>query len=293
MKTGVKHVDFLKVSGAGNDFILIDNISRSFDIDWVAFAKVGCSRPFGIGSDGLLILEPSPSVDFLMRYYNADGSFGGMCGNGGRCVARYAFERGIAGRHVRFEALDHVYEASVGSDGVTLKMKDAVVADAMVKFNDGRNNTLAGWPVDSGSPHVVIRPDDLKPLDVEQWGRLIRNDPSLSPQGTNVDFYIQLGERVISLRTYERGVEAETMACGTGAVAAAVVSVVERGGQSPIAVSVKSGEILRVGFRQSGKLFTDVTLQGSAHLLFTGSLLFDRATGKILEVEVSRFETQR
>ena len=293
MMAGVRQIDFLKVSGAGNDFILIDNITRSLDIDWVVFARTVCSRPFGIGADGLLVIEPSPRVDFLMRYFNADGSSGGMCGNGGRCVARYAHERGFAKNRLKFEALDYVYEAFIDSDGVILRMKDAVVSDRRLKFSNKEGNVVEGLVVDSGSPHIVTRCNDLDLVDVAAWGELIRHDPVVGPEGTNVNFFAAQAPDGIGLRTYERGVEGETMACGTGAVAAAVVSALELELRSPVKVLVRSGETLIVDFVRSGRLFTDVTLKGSAHILFSGSVFFDESTGRLAEIAVKNFEHSR
>jgi len=293
MTAAVRQIPFLKVSGAGNDFILIDNINRSLDIDWVSFARASCSRPFGVGGDGLLVIEPSPKVDFRMSYFNADGSSGGMCGNGGRCVARYAHEKGISKKQLKFEALDYVYEAFVHDNDVTLRMKDARVSDRKLRFHDRTGNSVEGWPVDSGSPHIVILHDNLEDVDVSRWGKIIRHDAALEPLGTNVNFYTPQGNGRIGLRTYERGVEGETQACGTGAVAAAVVSAVDLGTVSPIAVGVRSGETVTVDFVPAGKMYTNVTLRGSAHLLFTGLVFFDEASGKLTDVRVTNHGTSQ
>jgi diaminopimelate epimerase len=277
----IRRIDFLKVSGAGNDFVLVDNHAGSIDLDWVAFARAVCSRPFGVGSDGLVVIEPSNRVDFLMKYFNPDGSHGGMCGNGGRCAARYARETGISGSQVRFEALGQMYEAVVNKESVSLSMPDVKDQRRELRFPDGSGRTMSGFFLDTGSPHVVVSFPALEEADVDHWGRLISHHALLKPEGANVDFFSTGNARAVALRTFERGVEAETMACGTGAVATAVNAAIRLGMAPPISVGVRSGEILTVNFALSGHGAERVTLEGSAHVLFTGAVQFDTSTGTL------------
>jgi diaminopimelate epimerase len=268
-------IRFTKASGAGNDFILVNNVAGEVRADYPRLARAACNRHFGVGGDGLLVLERSARADFAMLYYNADGSYGGMCGNGGRCVARFALLEGIAGSRQRFEALDHVYEAEVGENSVRLHMKDPVDFRTGLVFaasGDGKHGSF----IDTGSPHVVIFEPDPANVDVMKFGRAIRNDPMFLPGGTNVNFVRTGNGSTIEIRTYERGVESETLACGTGSVASALVSSEIHGLTSPVTVSVRSGESLRVHFRKKENSWTEVFLEGSAHMLFNGTILYDQ-----------------
>jgi len=276
-------VDFLKVSGAGNDFLLIDNLQSAWSIDWPPFARAVCSRPFGVGADGILVLEPADTASFRMRYFNADGSYGGMCGNGGRCVARYAVERGISEANVRFEACGRLYQGDVEGEVVTLHLPDVLAHPKAEPFQTQGNEFLQGWLIDTGSPHVVFRIDDIHNIDVMRIGRTVRNHPLAGPSGTNVNFYQIEGDRLL-LRTYERGVEAETLACGTGAVATALVSSVLDESTSPVRLQVRSGEDLYVEYIRTAAGFAGLTLKGSAHFLFPGTVLYDDKACRILSV---------
>ena len=264
---------FTKASGAGNDFVLINNFKGTYRLDFARLALAVCDRHFGIGADGLLVLERSTKADFLMRYYNADGSWGGMCGNGGRCIARFARKEGIAGAKQHFEALDHIYDAEVGESSVRLHMKDAArFRVETVAQTYGLKG--ASYFVDTGAPHAVVLEEALEVLDVHDLGRRIRIDPAFAPEGTNVNFIRRKDEHAIEARTYERGVEAETLACGTGSVASALVASEHFQMVSPVHVLVKSGEELLVHFRGQAGLWKDIYLEGSAHLVFSGTLVF-------------------
>ena len=266
-------ISFTKASGAGNDFVLVNTITEDPGIDFGRFAVAVCDRHFGVGADGLLLLGKSDRADFTMRYFNADGSSGGMCGNGGRCIARFALMEGVAGLNQRFEALDHIYDAEVGERSVRLHMKDPVDLRRGVVFTAGEKK-LNGTFIDTGAPHVVIFESDLERLDVMEFGRAIRRDPRFNPAGTNVNFVRIRNGSTVELRTYERGVESETLACGTGSVASALVSSDLYTLTSPVAVAVRSGETLFVHFKKTGDGWTDVFLEGSAHMLFKGRLLY-------------------
>jgi len=270
-------VEFTKMTGAGNDFVVIDNRSGKIK-GGSRLARVLCDRRWGIGADGLLLLEKSRKAAYRMMYYNADGSYGGMCGNGGRCIAWFAVKTEIAPARHRFEALDYVYDAEVRNKAVILKMKNprAFQFGKQIKLD---SRTLKVATVDTGSPHVVVEVGDvakkkdlLSTLDVVGLGREIRYHMAFEPAGTNVNFIEAAGGNSIRMRTYERGVEDETLACGTGSVASALVSSVLWKLKSPVTVVTRSGRKLRVSFERKGEDFGNVKLKGPAEVVFTGSV---------------------
>ena len=270
-------IEFVKCSGAGNDFVLVDNMDGALEVEQAALAVALCSRPFGVGADGLLVLERSQKADFAMKYYNADGSYGGMCGNGGRCAAMYAWRRGLAGTEMRFEALDFLYEAGIDGGAVRLHMKDPVDYIPLLWLDTSFGSVKASF-INTGSPHLIVRLPELEAVDVGGRGRELRFHERLGPAGANVNFVSVEDRSAIRLRTYERGVEGETLACGTGSVASAVVSTLLGVTDPPVKVSVRSGEALQVSFRKEGDRITNVTLQGSAHILFAGKAFYDLAS---------------
>jgi len=269
-------IRFTKATGLGNDFIIIDDRAEGIKTDRGELAAALCDRHFGIGADGLLILKKSVRADFLMEYYNADGSHGGMCGNGGRSLAMYAHTRGVAGGSMRFEALDHLYHAVVTGRGVRLRMKTPVDLRAEASIQVA-SSSIDGFFVDTGSPHLVTFCTELNDVDVEGVGRLLRHHETFQPQGTNVDFVKVVGENEIAIRTYERGVEAETLACGTGSVAAAFVAYLHRGVQPPVTVGVRSGEALVVEIGKNHGIW----LEGGVRILFDGECLYDLSSQEI------------
>ncbi|MGA2622619.1 MAG: diaminopimelate epimerase [Bacteroidota bacterium] len=279
---------FVKMTGAGNDFVLVDNRNARLLIDWTVFARAACDRRHGVGADGLLVIERSSRADFMMNYYNADGSYGGMCGNGGRCAARYVIEEANY-RSVRFEALGYIYRARELGDSISLRMKNPNLLLARMKLPFFKTKILFTW-IDTGAPHAVMFLEEVPPplrrrlaqSDINAIGRSIRSHRRFAPQGTNVDFIELIDDSTISMRTYERGVENETLACGTGAVASAVVSAQRFGLRPPIAVNTRSGEVLTVSFRLKGEKVSRVDLTGSARRLFSGRLKYDASIGKIL-----------
>ena len=262
------------MNGAGNDFVVIDN--RSLRISSrAAMARKLCDRHTGVGADGLLLLEPSARASYRMMYYNADGSYGGMCGNGGRCIAAFAVTLGASRRSHKFEALGHVYAAEVGKKGlVKLRMKDPQGMRIGLSLPYGKD-TLSVHAVDTGSPHAVVflRRGKLALVDVTGIGRWLREHSTFLPQGVNANFVEKIGVKSLRMRTYERGVEAETMACGTGSVASSVLAAVTLGLRSPVAVHTRSGDILRVHFKRDGAKFFDVVLLGPVAVSFTGEIL--------------------
>jgi diaminopimelate epimerase len=275
-------ISFTKASGAGNDFVLIDNMQGLLRVDYPALARAVCDRHFGVGADGLLVTEPSTTADFRMLYFNADGTYGGMCGNGGRCLARFAFELGIAGAVQHFEALGHVYDAVIGEDSVRLHMKDPEGFAAHPALQVA-GQTHDAWFLNTGAPHAVLTVADLDRIDVCTEGKAVREHPAFAPGGTNANFLVRDDAGGISLRTYERGVEDETLACGTGSVASALVASHLYGLPSPVRVRVRSGETLTVHFAGRAGTWRDVYLEGSARMLFRGTLAYDSESPMITQ----------
>ncbi len=266
---------FKKMSGAGNDFIVIDNRAGRIR-NGSHLARRLCDRHWGIGADGLILIEPSTKADYQMKYYNADGSYGGMCGNGGRCAALYCFSAGIANKSHTFEAVNHLYRAAVNQSSVALRMIEPtnLILDISLKTSFG---AIPAHFVNSGAPHVVVDTQRIKQhfqkLDdgpVLELGREIRYHQIFQPEGTNVNFIEILGTKSVRMRTYERGVEAETLACGTGAVATAIIASVKYGMNSPIYIHTKSKVTLKVAFKRNGKKFEEVILSGPAKVTFEG-----------------------
>jgi diaminopimelate epimerase len=273
-------IPFTKASGAGNDFVIVDNRDKFLPADLSTFARRICSRHFGVGADGLLILDNSSSAHFKMHYYNSDGSYGGMCGNGGRCLARYAFTNGITPRKMSFESLDFIYRAEVIDDLVSLSMKDPLGLRPLPTHPWGATISRAFY-IDTGSPHVVAFVAGVKDIAVASLGSRIRHDPLFAPSGTNVNFVEVMSNNSLRLRTYERGVEAETLACGTGTVAAGIVANQYFGTRFPVKVRVESGECLTVRATVVSGQVRFPELEGSAHILFSGKLLYDVKSNSI------------
>ena len=255
-------IPFYKFDGAGNDFVVVDNRRGEIALDTEEVARI-CHRRFGVGADGLMTLNAAPEgYDFEMVYYNSDGNIGSMCGNGGRCIAAFAHMLGLD-RRLHFRGYDGPHDAEVLAwDGhigiVRLGMRSVAVNEV--------RRVLDGWFVDTGSPHYVQRVSDLEHYDVVGEGRRLRMMAEVFPEGTNVDFIEDLPDCRLFVRTYERGVEDETWACGTGVTACAIVTgnhrLVTRGGD------------FRVDFTPTGTSYDNVQLTGPVSLNFTGTWTF-------------------
>ncbi|OGV65787.1 MAG: diaminopimelate epimerase [Lentisphaerae bacterium RIFOXYC12_FULL_60_16] len=262
-------LDFWKMHGASNDFILLDDRSMTFpsrDKEWIA--RIAARRT-GIGCEGIILIQPSTRADFRMRFFNPDGSEVEMCGNGARCVARLAYEIGAAPQQMTIDTVAGVLRAECNGNQVRLFMTTP---------RDWRLNhalEAAGTPltigfVNSGVPHAVAEIPDLAACDVARLGAAIRYHPDFKPAGTNANFVQITGPSTLNIRTYERGVEAETLACGTGIVASALVMARAGKVKAPVLVKAASGDVLTVDFKLSGDSATDVTLLGPAAHVFTG-----------------------
>lgn len=262
---------FHKFDGAGNDFILVDIRENDPCLITDDIARM-CHRRFGIGADGLMTLGVADGYDFEMRYYNSDGRLGSMCGNGGRCITAFAYILGIRPKTecYRFLGYDGPHDAQMlmwDADSrvglVRLGMRDVDVAD--IRRIRDEEQGLDGWFLDTGSPHFVQRVEDLEHYDVFGQGRRMRNLSQYFPQGTNVDYIETLDDGTLYVRTYERGVEDETWACGTGVTACAIVSGNGR-------IQTRGGDF-KVAFEPTGKTYGKVTLTGPVALNFTGTWL--------------------
>ncbi|HEY4272527.1 MAG TPA: diaminopimelate epimerase [Candidatus Udaeobacter sp.] len=275
---------FTKMNGAGNDFILIDNRAGEIDLDRSQIANL-CDRHRGVGADGVLLLEkPTNRADFRMRYFNADGGEAEMCGNGARCFARFANRVAGAQKTISFETPAGVISAELSGNLVTLRMTEPAdlrlevklpVEAAPRRFSRSQSATGASRLlhfIDSGVPHVVIPVPKIDDVDVQCEGAAIRHHKMFSPNGANVNFIEKRGPDKIAIRTYERGVENETLACGTGIVASALIFAATENATGPIHVIARGGDELQVGFETIDGSFRNVTLTGPAEFVFEGTI---------------------
>ena len=281
---------FWKFTGAGNDFVALDNRDGSIEPDpqaRAALIRSLCARGVGVGADGALILEPSQKADFRMRYYNSDGGEAETCGNGARCIARFANMLGAAGPACRFETQAGIYEAAVKPDAVCVSMSDAFGLELDVQLGRATlpADLLSGIPslrgagtvdfINTGVPHAVIRvenTDDLQNVPVVELGRAIRYHARFAPAGTNVNFIAPIASSHFAIRTYERGVEDETLACGTGSIASAIVACRRALAAPPVRLTTRSGVDLLVHLEPTERGATRVRLEGEARLVFKGEL---------------------
>ncbi len=256
---------FHKYQGTGNDFIIFDDRDQTFPVHPSLVARL-CHRRFGIGADGLMLLQNHPGYDFRMVYFNADGNPSTMCGNGGRCLVKFAQSLGLFESETTFLAVDGPHEAQVREGLVYLRMMDV----------DGVRREAGYDFLDTGSPHYVTFVDNVRETDVTGQGRRIRYNDQFAPGGgTNVNFVEVLGDNALFVRTYERGVEDETYSCGTGVTACALAASY-RHLASPVRIKTLGGD-LRVSFRQTGAgSFADVYLIGPAEKVFEGDVVVNQ-----------------
>ncbi len=254
--------DFSKYQGTGNDFVMIDDRSETFPRHNQALVARLCDRRFGIGADGLILLQNHPDFDFRMVYFNADGAEGSMCGNGGRCIVRFAHDLGLFTTHTRFMAVDGEHEATVADELISLRMSSVGQIDTNPEYSF----------TNTGSPHVVMFVDDLVNHDILGIGQQLRYSEAFAPTGTNVNFVQPEPDGTLFVRTYERGVEAETYSCGTGVTAAALVANRQSGIPSPIPIRTLGGN-LRVAFQSTQAGGYDlIDLIGPAEKVFKGTM---------------------
>jgi diaminopimelate epimerase len=265
-------IEFWKMSGSGNDFILIDNRDgRVKEEEMGRLVERACRRRISVGADGVIFVIPSDTYDFGWRFFNADGGEVEMCGNGGRCVSRFACLKRIAGTEMTFETLVGPVSAEVKGRMVKILMPKPGPAsmDIPLEF-------LEGWEhcdfINTGVPHVVVGVESLSHHPVTIQGRAIRYHARFAPEGTNANFMTKMGPDRLAIRTYERGVEDETLACGTGAIASALSAAIRGMVDSPVTVETRGGEELIIHFEREGSSFGKVWLEGNTTLIYEGRL---------------------
>lgn len=275
-------IPFAKLSGTGNDFIIIDHREPFISpADQSAFARLVCRRRFSVGADGLILIENSESADFRWQFFNGDGSRAEMCGNGARCAARFVYEKNIAPAAMRFETDAGVIEAFVLRSSAEL-VKIRLTAPEDLRLNIplpiGRMEQTLHF-INTGVPHTVVLVSDAGMVPVADWGREIRFHETFQPAGTNANFAQVLPGNTLMVRTYERGVEGETMACGTGAVASALVAALLEQANPPVTVITSGGEELKIHFSLTGEgnerqldHAAGIFLEGPAHKIYEGEL---------------------
>jgi diaminopimelate epimerase len=265
-------IPFMKMSGSGNDFIVIDHRKPIIDQDRLKeFARRVCQRRTSVGADGLIFIEPSQKADFSWRFFNADGSEAEMCGNGGRCAARFACLKGIAGSSLSFETIAGILSAKVNGMRVKLEMTkpSAPTLDETLLI-EGKKYTVSS--INTGVPHAVVFVKDLEGVDVVRIGRPIRYHAHFRPSGTNANFVRVEDDAHLSVRTYERGVEDETLACGTGTVASALIAAFKGHVRSPVSVKTRGGEVLTVHYEIAGEEVKRVFYEGDVHIIYEAEM---------------------
>ncbi|HHX22791.1 MAG TPA: diaminopimelate epimerase, partial [Thermoanaerobacterales bacterium] len=263
----------MKMNGCGNDFIVVDNrqgIMEEYDLP--EFIRRVCARRISLGADGFMMIENSDIADFKMRYFNADSSEGEMCGNGARCISRFAFLNGVAGSEMTFETIAGIYQSKVVGKNVRLKFPPVKTRDiSLNQTNTFDGKTLEYHNALVGVPHVILYRDDVDTMDYRELyslGRTIRYHKSF-PTGTNVNFIKVMDDRNVIIRTYERGVEDETLACGTGSTAAAIVSCLLCKTRAPVTVHTRAG-LLKIYFDLEKDLIDNLYMEGNAKVVAEG-----------------------
>ncbi|WMI65574.1 diaminopimelate epimerase [Aestuariibaculum sp. YM273] len=253
---------FYKYQGTGNDFVMIDNRQQTFDKNDTKRVAFLCDRRFGIGADGLILLENHPDLDFRMVYYNADGNESTMCGNGGRCLVAFAKDLGVIKEHAVFEAIDGLHHAEINNGIVKLQMLDV---DSVQEFE---NHVF----LNTGSPHHVQFEEKIEDFNIKTKGAQIRYGAPYNQEGTNVNFVSKVNNDTFRVRTYERGVEDETLSCGTGVTAVAIaMNRLKETDKTLINLNVEGGK-LQVSFDIDNGVYKNVWLIGPATYVFKGTI---------------------
>ncbi|MEW6089264.1 MAG: diaminopimelate epimerase [bacterium] len=267
----MKEINFTKMVGNGNDFIVIDNRNNFIlEKDKSNLAKLLCTRHWSIGADGLLLIEESKKAGFTMRIFNPDGGEAQMCGNGARCAVKFAYLKFCKSENLVMETKAGIINARVKKEMVSLAMTEPsqITLNLNLKLKEMTKEVSF---INTGVPHVVFFTDNLDKVDVSKLGKEIRYYPEFSSQGTNVNFVQVISDTNIRVRTYERGVEGETLACGTGSVASAIISYLKKNVINPVNVITKGGE-LKVYFKEKDKKINNVFLEGKASVVYEGRI---------------------
>ncbi len=266
----MRMIPFIKMHGAGNDFIVVDNRQAVFPSGDTGWIRQVCRRNDGVGAEGVLLIEPDPRADFSMRFFNPDGGEADLCGNGARCIALYAHRLGIAAQTMTFSSRAGTIRASILRDSVAIQLPPPHDLRPDIRLDD------LGLCVDfinTGVPHAAAFVEDARAVPLAEWGRAVRHHPRFAPEGTNFNAVQRLDEQTLSVRTYERGVEAETPACGTGITASALLAARRFHMSPPISVICAHGDTLTVQFKTDSEgSFSSVVLEGPAVTVFEGTL---------------------
>ena len=258
----MKGLEFYKYQGTGNDFILVDNRDLKFDKADTAYVKALCDRRFGIGADGLILLENHSDLDFKMVYYNSDGNESSMCGNGGRCIVAFAKQIGVINDHAVFEAIDGVHRAKIAGQVIRLQMQD------VNHVKEFENHVF----LNTGSPHHVQFESRIDDFDIQTKGAIIRYGEPYNTEGCNVNFVKKMGDQEFRVRTYERGVEGETLSCGTGVTAVAIaMHFLKEATETSVSLQVEGGHLTVTFDHKDGK-YSNVWLIGPATFVFKGTI---------------------
>jgi diaminopimelate epimerase len=268
----MKPIPFWKMSGSGNDFIMVDHRKPLIPSEKLKdFVAKVCRRGLSVGADGVILVESSSKADYKWHYFNADGGEVEMCGNGSRCVARFAALQQIAPPKHTIETLAGIVTAEVLGERVRVRLPDPsdLRLDLKVEIN---GKTYPGYFLNTGVPHVVYFVDDVDQVDVVGLGRATRHHPLFAPKGTNANFVSVTDKRNMKIRTYERGVEDETLACGTGAIASAAIAAYLKKAAPPVSLLTRGGIVLGVDFKHQGEAFSEVSLEGDARVVYKGEI---------------------
>ncbi len=267
-------IPFWKLSGSGNDFIIIDyRRPLPSKEDMRLFVSKVCRRGMSVGADGVILIKTSEIADYGWHFFNADGGEAEMCANGSRCAARFAVENNIAPPKHSFETQVGIVQAEVlpGGKRVKVQLPDPKNLKLNVAIEIGRGHETS-HSVNTGVPHVIYFVDDVEKVDVVSLGRQTRYHASFAPEGTNVNFVTLSGAQQMNIRTYERGVENETLACGTGSIAAALVAAALGKIKAPVSLRTRSGIMLTVDFKREGDAFKEISLEGDARIIYKGEI---------------------
>lgn len=285
-------IPFTKLEGAQNDFIVIDNRTHWFPSEHMkVVTPLLCHRRKGIGSDGVIFIEPNDSRDFTMLFFNPDGSDGSMCGNGGRCAVLFARDRKIAGDKMQFDVLGQTYSGEMIGNKIRLFFPEPKKLKFRFKLKIFDQLVTTHY-VHVGAPHALIFIDDIErpretnldEIDIAHWGRDVREHNDFKPEGVNANFLTIDEDHVVHIRTFEKGVEAETESCGTGTVAAAITTYAIKSVQPPIRVLTHGGDLLTVGFDVENQHLRNLYLEGTAREVFTGTVVYDPVKKQIISI---------
>ena len=266
-------IQFFKMSGAGNDFIIIDNRNNKYSETAAYLAKKICRRRYSVGADGLIFLENSKKASFKAKFYNSDGSEFNLCGNGGRCAARFAFINVIAARHMTIETNSGVLNAEIIQNNVKLEIPLPVQIEINKIITTDEMRKIKGHYIKIGDPHLIIFAKNLNEFPIESVAKKIRYSLSFGKEGTNVNFIMQIRENRFAIRTYERGLEQETLACGSGCVSAAIVLHNLSYPYAGYVFETHSGFLLGVHLEFVSDKISKIFLEGDARIIYKGELM--------------------